>query len=296
MTAATIREMLQYLPEEALTTELGARMRTHVYSPEAEAVRFAQLYSAPDFGWTFTKLLHQHGLEFPGGVCFGRDEVLYRAFLHQHAPKKYRAPDVQAALAIRFSMSNMRYALEGLLLSQDVTLESAAATLRLDLEVVTAYERLFFNVLDRVDDVMYLQQIVYPYGRMVEMMEGYLERESLGAMLRRAGHNNGPDDVLFLLGAKSNAIEALQAANTGRQFENVVMAYGYMMARNGGVAQHHTAVNNARQLLQAGKLGGDNSSDMPITAGLAATLDAEIRQYARPANKIMEAHAEMVLE
>lgn len=292
MTAATISALLEYIPSDALLSQLGSRVQSPCFSPDADAVRFTQLYSAPDFGWTFCRLIYEQNIPFPGGLCFARDEVLFRAYLHLINPKLYRARDIQAALAIRCeALNSMRVTLEGLLLARGATTESVAILCNLPPEVVNAYERLFFNVLDRRTDVLYLQQLIYPHGRLVEMLEGYFERESLGNLVRRAGFNNGPGDVMFFMGASESAIEALHSANTAQQYERMVMAFGYMIARNGGVSQRGaTAVQNARALVQAGKLGGDTSGKGAISEGLSRSLDLELQRYARPAQQMRAAH------
>jgi hypothetical protein len=39
---------------------------------------------------------------------------------------------------------------------------------------VIAYEKLFFNVLDRKKDHSYIASVVYPEGRLVEAAEDYI--------------------------------------------------------------------------------------------------------------------------
>lgn len=287
--------MLDYLPEEALTLQLGGRLNMPGGLPHADAARFSTLYSAPDFGWTFCRLLNDHDIRFPGGVCFGRDEVLLRTYLHLRDPRTFKAKDIQGALAIRHAMGTTRTTVEGLLLSAGSTVESVAKLCSMPTDVISAYERLFFNVLDRREDAVYLQQIVYPHGRLVELMDDYMTRENLGMLVRRAGYVNGADDVMFIMGASTNALDALQSVSSAQQYERLLMAFGFLLARNGAASQNRVAaVQNARQLLQAGKLGGDSTGDRPVGPGIAESLRAEMQAHCRPARRVIEANPTVV--
>jgi len=55
--------------------------------------------------------------------------------------------------------------LNALLICPDLSVEKIAGLIGLPLAVVEAYEGLFFNVRDRLDDRLYLARLVYPDSR-----------------------------------------------------------------------------------------------------------------------------------
>ncbi len=92
------------------------------------------------------------------------------------------------------------------------------------------------------------------------------------------------------MGASSSALDAMTQTSSTKQMETLMMTYGYMLARNGGLNQLHTpGVNNARALLTAGKLGGETLDDSPLPQDLSATLKEEMMRYARPVARMVEA-------
>lgn len=291
MTADTISILATILPDHVISMS-GFGGRTS-FNPEwgysSSVQRFISAYRDMDFGWRYVRALVQHRLPFHGAVIEGDDEVLFRAYMFCRDPKRYPSPDVELALALSLGqMRASRVTVEGMLLSQGATVVDVANELKLPAEAILAYERLFFNVIDRKDDTAYLQSIVYPHGRMVEMVEGYFENADLNQLIRRAGYNNGKEDVMYLMGASSSALDAMLQTSNTKQMESLMMTYGYMLARNGGLNQLRTpGVNNARALLTAGKLGGETLDNTPLTQDLSATLKEEMMRYARPVARMV---------
>jgi hypothetical protein len=294
MTYETIQNLVEYLPDALLgAMRQNGRVDIHPDALEADpkAEKFIIALSCMDFGWQLVRTLADHHIPFPGGLIVGDDEMLFRAYMYRINQKRYSSPAISHAMAITApSMNSVRAGLEGCLLAPAATVESAAKMTKLHRDTVAAYEKLFFNVLDRKDDVMYLQRIVYPHGRMVELMDNYLQQTALTDLCRRAGYNNGAEDVMFFMGASSTALEALLQAASAKQLESMIMAFGLLLARNGGMNQQSAlpALNNAKQLLAAGKLGGEVNQEHALSSNLSETLRREIAQYGRAAQAMVE--------
>lgn len=158
------------------------------------------------------------------------------------------------------------------------------------MDTVKAFEKLFFNVLDRKSDVAYLQHIIYPHGRLVELMDNCMRTTDLGMLIRRAGYNNGTTDVLYLMGANSNAVSALSNADSPRALEQMMMSFAYIMARNGAINQSNTsAIANAKALMTAGKLGGQDTDTRPVDDDMASVLRNEMIALApRPEKRVID--------
>lgn len=293
MTSLTIASLANTLPDFVLSqTKLGGKTDfKSEWGFNASVQRFISAYRDMDFGWQYVRACVQHRLPFTGCVLHGADEILFRAYMFCRDPKRYPDPDIEIALALATNQMDVtRATVDGLLLARDSTIQMISSQLKIPAGGVAAYERLFFNVLDRKDDTAYLQSIVYPHGRMVEMVEGYMERTPLSQIIRRAGYNNGKNDVLYLMGASSDAMDAIMRTSTPAQLESLMMTYGFLLARNGGLNQAHAVgLNNAKQLMTAGKLGGETLDDSPLSGDLSAVLDAEISRYARPVAELTPA-------
>lgn len=283
MTAETIHILSASIPKSVMDANtLGGRLS---YNPDLGydpvVCRFISSYRDLNFGWQYARMTAAHDLPVIGGLLLGADEVLWRAHLYCRDPRRYAATDIQMALALASNdMQVPKAAIEGLLLAKDATHESVARALNLPEEVILAYEILFFNVLDRKKDTLYLQSILYPHGRLVEMMQDYLQRGDFRALVRRAGYHNGPEDVMYLVGVSNDAVEAVTKANSPQKLEALMMSVGYMLARNGGMGSPQ--MQHARQLLQAGKLGGEQTDTRLIGLDAGQILRNELLRFAAP--------------
>jgi hypothetical protein len=176
-------------------------------------------------------------------------------------------------------MSRDNEAIRALLVSEDIDYKYISRRTSLSEDTIKAYERLFFNIVDRKQDHMFIKNVVYPDGRMVEMFDDYLKNEDLGKILLRTGYNNGAEHVLHFAGFKSGLVHSLANGNDmPSQLEALFMANGYLLARNGWLNQRANAVglHNARNILQAAKQGGvEEPKSSPFT-GVADILSAEM--------------------
>lgn len=271
MTATRIYSWLKALPDELLFEfSYGGRVSgpslvsalSNQYSEHPDTLRYALVYSMPDFGWHYTRILAKYGLPFPGALQ-GEEEVLYRAYLYHCNEIVYNDQAIMESLSLMTGeMTSQRAALESLLLCEDADLESAANHLCIHVKVVQVFEKLFFNVRDRLRDARYIMSVVYPRGRVVELLSGYVQNSPLRQLMHRAGYNNGPEDVLYLSGVSNSLVTNMAAAQSTSALEGMIMSHGYMMARNGMLNQVDDAQGliQANRLLAAGKVGGEDTA------------------------------------
>lgn len=296
MTADTIQTLSAAIPDDVLkASSLAGRLTFNPiigYDPHVH--RFVSSYRDLDFGWHYARLTAQHNLPVVGGALLGTDDVLWRAYLFCRDPRRYGSRDIQMALALAsHELNTARTTVEGLLLSKDATHQSVATKVKLPIEAVVAFERLFFNVLDRKDDTLYLQSILYPHGRLVELMDDYLEKSGFRQLVRRTGYNNGAEDVMYLVGSSNSAVDAISKADSPQRLEGLIMAYGHMLARIGGLNQGRlVGLQNAKQLLAAGKLGGEELEDRPMAQDFSQVVRSELLRYAMPKNMDRMKHLE----
>lgn len=271
MTATKIYSWLKTLPNELLFEfSYGGRVSgpavvsaiSSQYSEHPDTLRYALVYSMTDFGWHFTRVLAKYGMPFPFAIE-GDDEILYRAYLYHCNEVVYNDQAIMEALSFMTGrMASQRAALESLLLCVDVSVNQISNHLDIPPRTVRTFEKLFFNVKDRLADARYIMSVVYPRGRVVELLSGYVQNSPLRQLMHRAGYNNGPDDVLYLSGVSNNLVTNMAAAQSTSALEGMIMSHGYMMARNGMLNQEECAhgLVQANRLLAAGKVGGEDTA------------------------------------
>lgn len=265
MTAARIAQLLRGVPSDILPKfEFNTKRSVSPYIPwpDDDCDRFAICYSDPAFGFKFVRTLVQHDLPLPAQLD-GDDEILFRAYLYLCNPGVYRDELVIGALAMTApAMRSSESKLQALLVAKDATPERVGAILGLPPRFVRTYELLFFNILDRKDDAMYLNQLIFPNGRIDEYFDSYLEGSSMRSLMMRSGIDNGIDEAAFMGGFNRSLVDGISAAQSAKQLEAIMMAQGYIMARNGwhNQSRNAQALTNARSLIQAGKIGGTETS------------------------------------
>lgn len=245
--------------------------------------RFVMAYKCPDIGWSVLQDYIHEKRVLPIGLL-GDDQWLLRALLC--ARGKVRDLAVLKAVAIGTDRRFRRDAelFKALLLVEGVTAGDVAEHLNVERDIVACFEKLFFNVLDRRLDNLYLRHIVYPDGRLVEMFDAYLRNEPLGRLLLRAGFNNGAEDVMFLAGAnRVDMVKAIASGdNVARKLEALFMANGYVVARNGGLNQSDArGLLDAKALIAAAKQGGQEQDDENPVMSVGASLYNEMRVVAK---------------
>lgn len=266
MTAATIAEYLRVIPDSLLPALKGQRAEDeddfdarNGYDPDTE--RFTLLYSEPKIGWKIAYACARYGIPLLG-VSDSPHDAIFRAYLYCCNANLYRDPALQKAMSLHDSrMITGSRAVRALMFPFDSTVKAVAESLNLDEEVVSLYEQLFFNILDRKKDSIYLTKLIYPHGRTVEYMGRYVESASFESIMARSGFNNGAKDVMYLMGLSNNLVDSMASAESGKNLEQLMMAQGFVMARNGWLNQASNAVGitHARQLIAAGKIGGQDT-------------------------------------
>lgn len=229
---------------------------------EQENQRYATAYADLQFGWRWLNLVIRNELEFTDAMRHAADPVLHRVY--SHITQQHSDPYVMEALQIAQCGERRpaRNILNSLFLAKDYTLEAVCRYTKLDPLTIAIYEKLFFNVVDRRLDSLWLAGVIYPNTMLEEMSDNYMspENSDFAKLLIRSGYKNGMRDVLYFAGHSGGAglLAEAQAKDTPERMESLIMANGYLMARNGYLGQrtNATGFNNARALISAAKIGG----------------------------------------
>lgn len=262
MDSARIQELVKFIPEESEYFQGLSLFDGIVDSVRVNEVnKFLLAYKDLKFGWHFVRYLVKYDRDLP---AFVDEEYIYRAYNFE----RYGVYDQDIIHIISLNHpANRNYAdiIESMLLVKNVDIDDIVNQTGLPRAVVEGYEQLYFNVLDRKDELLWLSNIVYPESRFIEMFESYINNESLGMLLKRCGYNNGLEDVLYFSGLRTDILNSDNRVEMANRLESAIMTNGYFLARNGFINQRGaTGLHNAKFLISATKQGGQDMGDEDV--------------------------------
>ena len=260
---------------------------------------FIAQYMLPAFGWHAAVTFAQAKAPFPVPML-GRDHWVYRAYLTQLDPDTYFDKTVSMAYNLQFQDSGevtLAAKLQSMLLSYNCTskdpdviarttythLEYVANYLGLPYDLVEAYEILFFNIIDRTNDALFISHEVYPGTRFVEFQETYFTHTSIRDMVRRAGYNHRDTDMTaYLIGIGDRKFVGDLASRPDREEElsKHFMGNGLIMARANLLNHRSIGLSRATTLIAAARQGGQNVTEHPMSS-LTDSFTAQVGNVKR---------------
>ena len=197
MDQTRVRELIALLPPGAAYPATPRRSPFQPARPSASE-RFALALHDPAFGQNFVEAHLKTGRWLPDTIY---EWPLLQCFLA-------RWLDVPEPLMMEVesfrteARRHERDLLEALLLAKSVTLGDIAGHLHTSEELVAAYETIFWNVRDRLDERGYINTLLYPGGVQESVRD--TKPNATGDRLRqlRAGAHNDVDEVMALAGYK----------------------------------------------------------------------------------------------
>ena len=271
MTFEDIYELSEYIPENSRIFNV-LELPYSDSNNSFETNRYAIGYRDLSFLWNFIKSFTDTHSLLPNDFTVFRKKEEYDLMLRVYNFERFNTKDRDVAFAIaidRVLPPYQKNVIKACLLAEDYNLEEVANKLCLPKEVISIYEKLFFNVLDRMNEHSFIASLVYPESRVVEFDPNYVLRASYSSILRRSGYVNGVDDVLNMAGVRGYFAGGVTQAVV-KDFENKMMCNALFLSKNGFLNSNHVGITNAKNLLAAAKHGGDNesgSSDDMLGAG-----------------------------
>lgn len=276
---------MDWLPDDAVA-EIGVdNMCSPALLPELpQQQRWLIVYRKLDFGWKFCNALVRRNLDFPHWLP-KEDRLLHKAWLWLQNPTLYNRDEVEHAVMLRQPcMAESKALVEGLLMSGDVSLKDISSKCGISQEALRMYSLLFFCATDRKKDAFFMQHVLYPRGRLPELLDKYLENSNWSNLLMRLGYNKGSSHVGFLSGLdRDELVEQLAVAGTARRFEALTLAQGLLLNELGlfNQSRNTSAMGSASKLITAGKLGGNVEEDEQPLGPYTQALGEEIRMVGR---------------
>jgi hypothetical protein len=249
-----------------------------------EAGAFVQIYSNPAFGWHIARAFARARMTFPVTVI-GRDHWLFSAYLMHLDPVAFRHGDVETAFQIS-QQPGVSARLKAMLMAGvghpvDAHLNLVAEKTGIPRRTVDAFEILFFNVLDRQQDGLYLSSLAYPDGPLVELDEDYFETTPIADLILRAAYNHRDLELVSRLAGMTEAdckkeLPALR--NLEAELEARIFGNALLIAKLGILNQPSVGLQRATQLLASGRsrkskpVEVENQKPHDIAGELAAAL------------------------
>lgn len=272
MRAQTIAQLAWYKPISENTLEQAETLSNNGIATErvAQIIHYAECHKNLQFGWEFAlEITKDPNFIFPA-ILHGDDLYIWRAFKYLQGCTD---PVISSVLALTLPNNKaLKEQINALLVTENVTPEFISRKLSIDLDTVIAYEKLFFNVLDRKKDHSYIASIVYPQGRLIEAAEDYIENTGIGDILLRAGFTRGANHVLYAGGYSDNPFSKEDLTSAAEKLDKIFLADGCLYATMGWANQRNNArpIINAKASIIAGKMGKgetNNSGQKCITPG-----------------------------
>jgi hypothetical protein len=233
--------------------------------------QFLSRYGRPNFGYYIARQFALSGMPFPIAV-YKRDYWVFRAYLMLLDPWLNYDRHIADALHICNPPSgapDLNKTLKAMLLTANkFTSESKIAEVALKTglpkDTIEAYESLFYNILDRQDDLLYIAHLVYPNTRIVEFADDYFQSTPLGDLLKRAGYNHKDMDLTsYLAGIGDRDYMARLSAADNREAElsKNIMGNGLILSRANLLNQRSIGMSRASTLLAASRQSGQQTEE-----------------------------------
>lgn len=285
MRAQTIAQLAWYYPiTQDTMTEAAALADGYSLLPVnrlCNILHYAKSHRDLAFGLhTAEVFAAQDKIRFPA-ILHGDDLWVWRAYRYIRGGDD---PVVSAVYALTLpEYKRQADYLKALLVVDKMTNRHAAEVVGLSEDVVTAYERLVYNIQDRKEDHAFVASVVYPEGRLVEAKDNYVEDTDYGEILLRAGFTKGAETVLYGMGLKANPYMNDNVAEVAQNLDRRFLADGLVLADMGwaNTKSHARPIMNARASLIAGKAAGaDTAADTMAMYTPAETLSVELESLA----------------
>lgn len=249
--------------------------------------QFLSRYSRVNFGYYIAQQFARAKQPLPIPL-FRRDYWTFRAYLMLLDP--YRNYDKHIADAFHIAhltggAADLGKTLRSMLLTvisptPDQQLSAVAARTGMPKDTIEAYEALFYNVLDRQQDALYIANEVYPNTRIVEFSDDYYQTTPLGDLLKRAGYNYKDMDLTaYLAGLGDRTYMAKLAAMDNREAElsKHIMGNGLILSRANLLNQRSIGMSRANSLLAASRQSGQQV-DEPALASCSEFFSTQLME------------------
>jgi hypothetical protein len=208
----------------------------------------------PAFPWHFARAFAQLRQPLPALV-----HESYIKLAYEHIMNRAVNEDISWGQIIQHpKWQTKRGFLEALLLLPDLRLDEVAKYTGFSVATVLIYEQLFWNVRDRMNDPMYLNELCCPGTRLAEFQtDSWTTAEPRNLMLRAAYYND-LETLLKLFGTRMPHEEESPEVSA-KQLKKRILSDAYFVVRAGGASSKVAVLDSARKLIVAAEKNYDGT-------------------------------------
>ena len=277
MDAATIDILSKFDPA---SDSKGGRNRLNLEANN----RFISRYVDPSYGHTAALNYANAKRKLPIPMM-GRNRWVFRAYMMYRNPEKFYNEDIAEAYQIAQAIntdSHLGNKIKAMIISftpgdtVEEHLARLAELLGTPYNVMEAFESLFYNILDRCHEAMYVANQVYPKGRMVELDEAYVKNTSVADLLKRTAYNHKDTEFTgYMSGIGDQSFFRKMASSDEREtrMSQMIMGNGLIMMMANLVNQRSPALTRSTQLLAASRQAGNHEDNPAITQAGFSLMD-----------------------
>jgi hypothetical protein len=264
------------IPRVALGQLTGDRRWSPLH--DAARDRFLATYIQTNFGYYIALQFANRRLPFPL-TLMGRDQWVYKAYLMKLDPwanyDRHVAEAYHLATYVK-GAPHLGQHLKAMLLSfkdhttPEAHLEAVSRRTGVSVATLDAFEILFFNVIDRRDDALYMASEVYPDTRIVEFDENYMRNSTHADLIKRVAYNHRDMDLTaYLAGLGDHTYLRRLAASDDREADltRYLMGNGLILAHTSLLNQRSIGMSRVSSLLAASRQSGADQEE-PTLSGI----------------------------
>jgi len=147
---------------------------------------------------------------------------------------------------------------------------------------IGVYGTLFWNVRDRLEDSIYINTLVYPESRQVQLVPGYALYEHPMNLALRATMDHGIEAAEEFLGLKFPAVKPT-ILSEAEDFAAMVLSTGNFLAKMNFLHQDLPGLAEARSCLRSRKASGrqpkaDRSAKPTVTYSVSEAIELSLNK------------------
>jgi hypothetical protein len=244
-----IIELVSTIPLESnIYTDASPAARGAIPPTQAEAVINRLANALPDaaFPWHFSQAFAQLRQPLPAMV-----HEPYIKLAYEHILNRAVNEDIFEAQIIQHpKWQTKRGFLEALLLLPDLRLDEVAKHTGFLVSTVMIYEQLFWNVRDRMNDLLFINELIFPETRLAEFQTDYWTNAEPRNLMLRAAYYNDLDTLLKLFGSRTKR-EEQSSDVSAKNVRARIMADADFVVRAGGASSKVGVLDSARKMIVA---------------------------------------------
>jgi hypothetical protein len=289
--ACTIDILAALNPESTIPrTTLAMMEKDRRWSPLHDAARdrFLSTYVRTNFGYYIASQFANRRLPFPI-TLMGRDQWVFKAYMMKLNPwANFDRHIAEAYHLVHYvkNATNLGQHLKAMMLSfkdhhtAEEHLMAVHKMTGVPLATLDAFEILFFNVIDRRADALYLASEVYPDTRIVEFDENYMRNSTHADLIKRVAYNHRDMSLTaYLAGIGDHSFLKKLAASEDREADltRYLMGNGLILAHTSLLNQRSIGISRVSTLLAASRQGGADQEE-PTTSGIVPMYTQAFKQ------------------